>query len=521
MEIEIRNERQLTEWENHIGFLLQRHDLDYVLGGVRASLDKLKPFDAAGISLFAIRFSLPPIARPHDMRVMPWSELAPLANIITQYLISDPITFDRPANDTYQDSTIIPLFLRFAGNQFPFDVTFFGQYARALKLFYYIPRELRARRKGQVFDLESAFENIAGISLRAFIDVGYGCLAVATSKSGFTGGWFQKARTQGMRFTDEVVAKALDQLAADQWRLRELYEAYKQTDRRFGMHDFNPLFVYPIVRPWPKRIHTTLDEDRLIAPIPNLILSRLSDGIYKQLVDVHRQTFSQYFGSVFQAYVGEILKESVSGSRLLNEEDIKRHNKSGKIPDYVVIDGGKVILIECKATGFQQKAFAMADARTIDQSVSRIVDGLIQLYEFRKSCESHPLENLGGGSDFIFVLVTLEPFYIINSVDFKEVIKKLMARKLNISGIEPSPWYVFSVDELERLQPHLAAGINLSTVIEELLNHRTFNDVLKDAAERSSRCYKDSFLYEMDNEIWDRLNISDLYKQQNNRDSRM
>lgn len=76
-----------------------------------------------------------------------------------------------------------------------------------------------------------------------------------------------------------------------------------------------------------------------------------------------------------------------------------------------------------------------------------------------------------------------------------------------------SSWYVFGVDELERMQPHWAAGINISTVIDELLAHRTFNDVLKDSAEKTGCCYKDSFLYEMDKEIWDRLNISGCYDQ--------
>jgi hypothetical protein len=34
MEIEIRNERELTKWEGYIRTLLQRHELDYVLGGL-------------------------------------------------------------------------------------------------------------------------------------------------------------------------------------------------------------------------------------------------------------------------------------------------------------------------------------------------------------------------------------------------------------------------------------------------------------------------------------------------------
>src|SRR5436190_15773765 len=169
MEIEIRNERELTEWETRIGELLQRHELDYVLGGIRQCLTKLNAFDAAGIALFAIRYSLPPIARPHELRTMAWSELAPLANLITQYLISDPATFDPPAEDSYHGSTLIPIVLRSAGNQFPFDVPFFGQYARALKLFHRIPNELGRSEGHQDFDIDAAFQKLTGISLVDFI----------------------------------------------------------------------------------------------------------------------------------------------------------------------------------------------------------------------------------------------------------------------------------------------------------------------------------------------------------------
>lgn len=215
------------------------------------------------------------------------------------------------------------------------------------------------------------------------------------------------------------------------------------------MHDFNPLFVYPIVRPWPKRNTTTLDEDRMIAPLPNLILSRLSDGIYNQLFDVHRDKFSRYFGPVFEAYVGEVLQKAISSGKLLTEADIKRVHRRGKIPDYVVIDGSKAILIECKATGFRRKAFATADAVSIDQSISRIVEGLIQLHEFKNACDNHALglNDLVKCQEYRFVIVTFEPFYIINSVPFKEIVEKLVSQKLGLEKIVLSSWYVFGVDD--------------------------------------------------------------------------
>ncbi len=57
------------------------------------------------------------------------------------------------------------------------------------------------------------------------------------------------------------------------------------------------------------------------------------------------------------------------------------------------------------------------------------------------------------------------------------------------------------------MQPHFNGGIKLSPVVDELLAHRTFNDVLKDCVEKTGRSYKDSFLYEMEKGIWDRLNV--------------
>lgn len=50
VEIRIHNERELLEWEARIGAVLARYDLDYVLGGIRQSLNKLEPFTAVGIT---------------------------------------------------------------------------------------------------------------------------------------------------------------------------------------------------------------------------------------------------------------------------------------------------------------------------------------------------------------------------------------------------------------------------------------------------------------------------------------
>lgn len=146
---------------------------------------------------------------------------------------------------------------------------------------------------------------------------------------------------------------------------------------------------------------------------------------------------------------------------------------------------------------------------SIDQSVSRIVEGLIQLHEFKDACDKRTpgLDQLHRCSDSQTRHCHFRAFYIVNRVPFKQVIAQTLARELNMPEIKLSPWYVLAVDQLEKMQPHFAGGIKLSAAINELLDGRAFNDVLKDSAEKTGKSYKDSFLHETEEELWSRLNI--------------
>jgi hypothetical protein len=508
MEIRIRNERELQEWDARIGSILQRHELNYVLAGIRQLPKEMWSFTAAGVALFAIRYSLPSIVRGAKVEAMPWGELAPIANLVTQYLLADPVSFDPPVENEYRGSTLIPLMLRQAGNQFIYNIDLFGQYARSLKLFHLIPQQLRGRRNIPEFDFDAAFQEITRVPLVDFIDTGYATFAAALLNPGFSGGWFQKARSETLRFEDETVIRVLDQLAADQFQMRDLYQRFRQQDRRYGAFDYNPLFVHPLVRPWPKREHTTLDEDRMIAPLPQLILTRMSEGLYQQMFYRYREDFSRYFGYLFEEYVGEILGHSVPHLTLLSERDIQRTYKDGKVPDWVVIDGNTAILVESKATGFLRKALATGDKVAIENSVSQVIAGLIQLHEFRDACERHVegLEILSTCSAFKLLVVTFEPFYTINDDIFREKINEQISEEFSDKGIGIYPWHVLPVDHLEKLQPQIAAGVELKGVIERL-ERQTFHEIWKELEEQTGRGYQDSFLYDMDIEIYRRLNI--------------
>lgn len=57
-----------------------------------------------------------------------------------------------------------------------------------------------------------------------------------------------------------------------------------------------------------------------------------------------------------------------------------------------------------------------------------------------------------------------EPLYPVNSGFFRKHVDGLLAAR----GITDLPWLVLPVDELERLWPHLKAGISLGETIDGL-----------------------------------------------------
>jgi hypothetical protein len=496
---------ELEEQERRIARALERYELPEVLISLETLRGGLKPFVAAGVALFAVRFARPSILREEQIAPQPTDELEAIARMVTEYLLADPFSFDPSSEPGYHGSVMIPVLYRHLGNQTVYSVERFGQYARALKLFRDIPNRLRGG--GRRFDFEGLFLKLNHVALTDFVDIGFTCYAAAKGQVRFAAGYFDVARGEGVRLPDDAtVARALDLLAGDQFRLRELYEEYKQKDRRYGAYDYNPLFVHPMIRPWPKREDTAAAEDRLTAQLPELILTRLSEGIYQQLEYKYRKAFTDDCGPVFEAYVGEILAHAFPGAVILSEKEIRKTYPAerGKAPDWAVIVGGAVFFFECKGTTLSRKAVATGDQKAIDATVQEVGDGLVQLHQFRDACMSGAagLEPLHGHADYRAVVVTFGPVHLINSAVFSDVIQGRLAKE----GITAGQWHALSAEQLEILQPVLAAAVDLSAFLDELRTRR-FGEFVDEIYAKTGVDYQDSFLYEMDREIYDRLKV--------------
>ncbi len=66
--------------------------------------------------------------------------------------------------------------------------------------------------------------------------------------------------------------------------------------------------LFPIVRPFKSERAPRSEEDALVAPLPDLLLSRLSVGVFYQVFNPHKEELSRYFGHLLGEYVGIVLR---------------------------------------------------------------------------------------------------------------------------------------------------------------------------------------------------------------------
>lgn len=485
---------ELEKLESSIETVLRKLKLGDVLNSIRLvknSSPELKPFMIGGMTLFAIRFCPP----SKTSQAIKGCDIRDLFNASNDYYLTDPITFDENLNNEFKAQNPIFLILRVVSSQFPFEPGLFSEFSRPAILFDEITNQLKGLPDIPEFDFHSKFQAINRVSVADFITTGFVISSASHGNFAVNRDYFKKIRKQGINISDESLRLVLNQLAADKTKFIELYERRKNSDRRFRMYDFNPLFSYPIIRPCQDKQFSTPSKDYIHAPVPELVASRISTGIFYQMYNVYGTEFSQYFGFVFESYVGRILKECLLSEELLSESDIRDFypTAKGKAPDWIIVDGSTLLLFECKATRFSRAAQAIASEESVRSSLAQVKKGLKQLASFIAACSAKisELQKFNHCSEIKPILVSLEPLFLINSHFFREYINDLLTDE-GITGLD---WQILSINEIEAFQPHIVEGFSLATVLQELRS-KSFNDVLDDLVSQTHKTFANSFLYE-------------------------
>ena len=372
-----------------------------------------------------------------------------------QYL-ADPFTL-KPQGEL-NTTDLASLALRLTYLQFPLQEKPFQGFSRSIALY----SQLAANRmlpNGK--SLTEAFCALYGIDVLDFIMIGFLLYSVS----------LQDARTFTLSsivnsalpidpkcFNEENVKAVLSRISADRKLFSKVHEQTRERDKAFTKYEFNPLLKYPIVAL----------ESEYLAPVPDLLLDRVTQGIYYDGLDNFREEgpkndFAATFGHVFEDYVGELLKAEYGPEKVTHEPEYGgRDNKRG--PDWIVIDGDDLLAIECRTSRLSLRTKSLGDVEALQGELRRIL--VDTLAKFPGKISALPATPLGQGVQqfktvypLVVTLDRLEPYQLmVRSID--EQLKK--------QGVEWYPYHIMSVASLEQL-----LALRHSMPLRELFKERS------------------------------------------------
>ena len=367
------------------------------------------------------------------------------------------------------DGEVYSCLLRFGNSQFDYQRRLDNLLPRSFAIY----RDLWSRVADTV-DINSVVEKIAGCGIEDVLMFTF----AFTGQSLKSGGYFRlytgvdstDAELVGL-FAREKQERFVNWLSCDYGAFRSQSRAHlkKLPGPKYEKERFNPLLKHPILKPDCNPLPGAAQV--YIVPVPRLVHERVTRGLYFELSDHFMGSgksnpFKQSFGSVFQEYVGELLKDAVGSPQVLSEF---KYGKEEKLtPDWMVVDGDQCILIEVKRAGLYLNAKMWGEIDDVKKDLSQSVGaGVRQLWKFEQAIQSgkySELNSLLSIKRFHRLIVSYDNLYYANWI-LKDKIKEVFTAAGDDVPADYD-WQIISIDELE-----FVLGMH-GTDFVKVLNHK-------------------------------------------------
>jgi hypothetical protein len=397
-------------------------------------------------------------------------ELFDLLRKIISYELYDP-QFDKEIKNN-QRQAAVSYFLKSIG-QLHWNRNIRFMLSRTLFLYEEIIKEETAPK--YIKDLIGPkFKEKFGLPLHDFIKIGAVLWAGSSSrKGGLRRDYLENARNRGMTVpNDESVKICLKLIVCDPIQFR--------TDSLLEKYNLNPLLSRPLVRLWENSENEEMFDDKFIAPIPDMLIYRISIGLYYQLYNIYGVNFATNFGDLFELYIRKIIEGFRLPGKIITEKDIDYYlpikGKKGvktRRPDWVIFPENGVILIECKAMHYTQDTFEHGINAKNTAWLTQIEKALDQFDKFEKQVPEL-CKKLGKEYPKLKIqriIVSFEPLLGLKYGPLREYIDSKNKRD----------WVLIPVEDLEEIQPYIAKGYDLWSFISEYKNSRyvDFNKIIE------------------------------------------
>lgn len=462
-----------------------------------------EPTTGAIISQFALAYiaNILLISGSNDYKRKRISERDNLLTLCNSYdnCLSDPAL--AKDDKTSNEDKFRSLMIRMNFQQMEYQFAPIYMMARTIVMF----DELIERVKPDKFKpLSEVFQKETGLSIHDYLRL-CAAIPVGSQKTGtFSIATFSKANVPQLEdvLVEEKIIKLLDILKADYRRFRkEDARVNEELPPIFTKTRFNPLMVYPIIETDAKHL-----GDPYVVPNVLLYIKKSFEGLYwwfhRYFESICRQyDFRNYFGYVFQEYVGRILA-GIYGSENVRGEIL--YGKGVKFIDWWVEKDNKVYLFESKAYQFALLSKQTGNTEMIiSKEMKKITEAIEQVYKRIQDIPRFEELKIFRKKQVIPVIVFMDiPFVSGYLYDrwIKELLVKMEQEK-QVPGIKDLPVFLMNIEELE-LYDGAADAIELEDIFPKYRKNigESFTSIAEKAKGRSLR---NRYLDQVYKDFWD------------------
>lgn len=283
------------------------------------------------------------------------------------------------------------------------------------------------------------FESLTGLSLEdAFV---IGLAFMGAGKAGVVEPFLAYSRGDAdprlkAAFTNENRAAFLRWTTGDYAAVREAAAASKPPSEAHLRYRFNPLRLFPLVRP-AVRVEG-LSPDAVLLPIWRLLYERATLGVFHDLADHYNRgegnnPFRNAFGHVFQAYVGRLLREALTGSNVL--EEWKYGPQEVDTPDWIVVEGQRAVVIEVKHSALFLTTKQWGNVESLRSDLVKSIGKAVRQLARFQDAVSKGVDGLDRmkGLELQLVIVTFDRLHYANSVVRDEL--ESVTKELKLSSV--------------------------------------------------------------------------------------
>ena len=258
-------------------------------------------------------------------------------------------------------------------------------------------------------DVEAEWLHLTGISLERFIEIGFLFYAGASKYASVQRHFPATGPFAGIITPEECEAfLKFTSATYEEFRDMSARPEYRIDDPLYAKTEFNVLHQRPLI----------VVGDNLVAPVPRILLQRVTDGLRFDLRDAMREErgnrFSSYFGFLFEHYVGSLLKWAFGDVNVKPEPVYGVREKRG--PDWIVLDhaNATALLFECRTSSLMLESKSTGEAERILGDLKRIlIDTATKYPQKIRDLQSGAMGiDTSGIERYIPIVITYEPAYL-------------------------------------------------------------------------------------------------------------